>query len=256
MSMSDDCFLRSELLSSHGAIGIFSSRHGGISPPPFDSLNLGSGLGDDEGNVAHNLNILTSAASLPRTPHRAIQVHGAGVLVCRNSGDQHQDQADILIGVDGAAIAVRVADCVPVLLADPEAGVIAAVHAGWRGTVAQATIHAVKAMVRHGAKPEQIFACIGPCIGPCCFEIDTNTANNLSRCCDGAHRFIHHVDNETYADLAGINARQLRCAGITQAHIERISECTCCDEQRFYSWRRDGKMAGRHLAVVALPDAS
>jgi len=250
--MSDDCFLRSELLSSHGAIGIFSSRHGGISPPPFDSLNLGSGLGDDEGNVTHNLNILTRAASLPRTPHRAIQVHGAGILVCRGQGKFHQDQADILIGVDGAAIAVRVADCVPVLLADPEASVIAAVHAGWRGTVAQATMHAVKAMLRHGAKLERIFACFGPCIGPCCFEVDLTTANDLSRCCNDAHQFIHRMGNKAHADLAKITVRQLRCAGIAQAHIERISECTCCNGQRFYSWRRDGKQAGRHLAVVAL----
>jgi len=246
------CFLRSELLSSHGAIGIFSLRYGGISPSPFDSLNLGSGLGDDEENVAHNLDTLISAASLPRTPHRALQVHGVDILVCRGQGKPHRDQSDILIGVDGAAVAVRVADCVPVLLADPEAGVIAAVHAGWRGTIAQATMHAVKAMQQHGAKPERMLACIGPCIGPCCFEVDDTTANGLSQCCDGARRFIHRVGNKAHANLAGINARQLRCAGIPQPHIEQIPACTYCDEQRLYSWRRDGKQAGRHLAVVAL----
>jgi len=250
--MANEFFLHSKLLSSHGAIGIFSLRHGGISPPPFDSLNLGSDLGDDEENVVHNLNALTSAASLPRTPHRAIQVHGTDVLVCRGQGTAHQDQADILIGIDGAAVAVRVADCVPVLLADPGAGVIAAVHAGWRGTITQAAMHGVKAMQQYGAKPEHILACIGPCIGPCCFEIDTTTANDLSQCCDGTRQFIHYVGNKAHADLAGINARQLRCAGIAQAHIESMSPCTCCDAQRFYSWRRDGKQAGRHLAVVAL----
>jgi len=253
MIMSDNCFLRSELLSSHGTIGVFSLRHGGISAPPFDSLNLGSGLGDDEGNVTHNLDTLVSTASLPRTPHRAMQVHGADVLVCRGQGRPHRDRADILIGVDGATVAVRVADCVPVLLADPEAGVVAAAHAGWRGTVAQVTMHAVKAMQQHGAKPERMLACIGPCIGPCCFEIDAETANDLSQCCDGAHRFIHHVGSKMHTNLAGINAWQLRHAGITQMHIERIPVCTCCDKQRFYSWRRDSKQAGRHLAVVALP---
>jgi len=246
------CFLRSELLSSHGAIGIFSLRQGGISPPPFASLNLGSGLGDDEENVTYNLNTLINAASLPRTPHRAMQVHDVDILVCRREGKVHPDRSDILIGVEGAAVAVRVADCVPVLLADPEAGVIAAVHAGWRGTIAQAAIHAVKAMRRHGVKSKRILACIGPCIGPCCFEIDATTANDLSRCCDDAHRFIHYTGNKAHANLAGINARQLRYAGITQAHIEPMSTCTCCDEQRFYSWRRDGRQAGRHLAVVAL----
>ena len=250
--MPESCFLRSELLASYGAIGIFSLRHGGISPSPFDSLNLGSGLGDDEGNVTHNLDTLISAASLPRTPHRAMQVHGTGVLVCRDQGSMHQDQADILIGVDGAAVAVRVADCVPILLADPEAGVIAAVHAGWRGTAAQVALHAITAMQQHGAKPEQILAFIGPCIGPCCFEIDSTTVNKLIRCCDDAHRFIHRAGNKAHADLAAINAQQLRYAGITQAHIEQTSTCTYCDKQHFYSWRRDGKQTGRHLAVVAL----
>jgi len=184
-----------------------------------------------------------------------MQVHGVDILVCQGQGKTHRDRSDILIGVDGAAVAVRVADCVPVLLADPEAGVIAAVHAGWRGTITQAAIHAVKAMQQHGAKPEHILACIGPSIGPCCFEVDATTANDLSQCCDGAHRFIHRVGNKVHANLAGINARQLKYAGITQAHIEPMPACTCCDEQRFYSWRRDGKQAGRHLAVVALPNA-
>jgi len=256
MPCPEPCFLRSELLASHGAIGIFSLRHGGISPPPFDSLNLGSGLGDDEENVTHNINTLIREADLPGVPHRAMQVHGADVFVCHSQGSMHQNQADILMGVDGASVSVRVADCAPILLADPEMGIVAAVHAGWRGTVAQVAIHAVMAMQQHGARPDQILACIGPSIQPCCFEIDDSTAKHLSQCCDGAHRFIHRCGSTVHADLAGINTRQLRCAGITQAHIEHISACTCCDEQRFYSWRRDGKRAGRHLAVVALPDAS
>jgi len=254
--MQVNCFLRSELLSSHGVIGAFSLRHGGVSPPPFDSLNLGYDLNDPEENVTQNMDILVRAASLPCTPHRAMQVHGTNVLACQGQGSMHQDRADILIGIDGAAVAVRVADCVPVLLADPEAKVIAAIHAGWRGTIAQAVIHAVTAMQHHGSKAERMFASIGPCIGPCCFEIDATTANDLSQCCNDAHRFIHYTGNKAHADLAGINAQQLRCAGLPQTHIEQVSACTCCDAQRFYSWRRDGEQAGRHLAVVALPKVS
>jgi len=254
--MSELGFLRSKLLSSHGVIGIFSLRHGGISPPPFDSLNLGYGLDDPEENVMQNVDILVRAASLPCSPHRAMQVHGTDVLTCRGQGSMHQDRADILLGTDGAAVAVRVADCVPVLLADPKARVVSAIHAGWRGTIAQAVMHAVTAMQRHGAKAEHMFASIGPCIGPCCFEIDTTTANGLSQCCNDANRFIHNVGHKAHADLAGINARQLRCAGLPQTHIEQLSACTCCDAQRFYSWRRDGEQAGRHLAVAALPKVS
>jgi len=254
--MLNNCFLRSALLASNGAAGIFSLRHGGVSPPPFDSLNLGSGLGDNEENVTRNMNTLIRDTGLPGIPHRAVQTHGTNVLVCRNAGKMHRNQADILIGIDGAAVAVRVADCVPVLLAEPGAGVVAAVHAGWRGTTGQAVTRAVAAIQQHGAKPEKILAFIGPCIKPCCFEIDSSTAKHLSQCCNDGHRFIHYSGNKAHANLAAINAQQLRDAGITPAHIEQVSACTCCNEKRFYSWRRDGKRAGRHLAIVALANAS
>ncbi len=260
--MTDTCFLHSELLAAHGAAAIFSLRHGGVSPPPFDSLNLGFGLGDDEENTAYNIETLIQKAKLPGMPHRAKQVHSEDVLVCRGQGVvPHQEQADILIGMDGASVAVCVADCVPVLLAAPAAGITAAVHAGWRGTAAQVVTRAIAAMQQYGARPKQIFASIGPCIGPCCFEIKASMVNRLAQGCSDAHRFIHHANNmarindRAHADLAGINAQQLRYAGIPQAHIEHIPMCTCCDEKRFYSWRRDGKRAGRHLAVVALPAA-
>ncbi len=253
--MPDAGFLHSKLLASHGAIGIFSLRHGGMSHPPFDSLNPGSGLGDDEENITRNMDLLIRQAGLPGIPHRARQMHGTHVLVCHGKGSPHHRHADILIGMDGASVSVRVADCVPVLLADPAARMIAAIHAGWRGTAARIVIHAVAAMQRYGANPARILAFIGPSIGSCCFEIDTSTAKRLSQCCDGAHRFIHHSENTVHADLAGINTRQLNLAGVTQSHIEQVMACTCCDEKYFYSWRRDGKQSGRHLAVVALPDA-
>jgi len=249
-------FLRSELLAAYGATAIFSLRHGGVSHPPFSSLNLGSGLGDDEENITRNMEMLIYKAGLPGMPHRAKQVHGTNILVCQGPGIQHQEQADILIGMSGASVAVCIADCVPVLLVAPAAGIIAAVHAGWRGTAARVVTHAIAVMQRHGAKPKKILASIGPCIGPCCFEINDSTANDLCQCCNDGHQFIHDVNNRAHANLAGINAQQLRCSGIPRAHIEQITACTCCDEKHFYSWRRDGERAGRHLAVVALPDAS
>jgi len=254
--MLKDCFLRSELFTAQDFTAIFSLRHGGISPPPFDSLNLGSGLGDTEENIAQNMDILMRTAKLSRIPHQAMQVHGTNILICRGSGYTHQQQADILIGVDGAAVAVRIADCVPILLADVDSSIVAAVHAGWRGTAAQAAIHAVKAMQQQGAKQERIMAYIGPCIGVCCFEIDAATADMLVQQSDDADQFIHDADAGIYADLAGLNVQQLQYAGVQQAHIEQMSACTYCDKSHFYSWRRDGKQAGRHLAIVAPPKDS
>jgi len=250
------CFLRSNLLAAHGVTGIFSLRPGGVSPPPFASLNLASDPGDDEKNVTRNMDILIRRAALPCMPHRAVQVHGANILTCRDAGRMHHHEADILIGVGQTAVAVRVADCVPVLLADPAADLIAAVHAGWRGTVLRAVIHAIKAMQTHGARVDRIIASIGPCIRPCCFETARATAEKLARCCDDASTAIEYVNGEPHADLAGINRLQLMHTGIPAAHIEQSGACTCCDAERFYSWRRDGNQAGRHLAIVALPGDS
>ncbi len=249
---SDPVFLRSNLLAAQGVAGVFSLRPGGVSAPPFDSLNLGSDLGDDEKNVTRNMDILIRQAALPCTPHRAVQMHGINILTCRGAGRMHRHEADILIGLGRTAVAVRVADCAPVLLADPAANLIAAVHAGWRGTALRAVMHAVKAMQTHGARPERIMASIGPCIAPCCFETDRATAEKLARCCDDACTAIKYANGMAHADLACINRLQLAHMGIPAAHIEQSGACTCCDAARFYSWRRDGKQAGRHLAIVAL----
>ncbi len=246
-----NCFLRSQRMASHGVSGIFSLRHGGVSPPPFDSLNLGYGLGDADKSVKRNMDILIRQADLACPPHQARQVHGMKAIVCRNTGKMHGRDADILIGLGQTAVAVRVADCVPVLLADPAAGLIAAVHAGWRGTVLGAAMHAVRTMQRHGGKVERMLAWIGPCIGPCCFKIDTKTAEKLAGCCGGADECIRLKGDEAQADLAGINERQLKNTGIADGHIEKSAACTCCDAGRFYSYRRDGGKTGRHLAIIA-----
>ncbi len=244
--------LASQLLARHGARAAFSLRTGGVSPPPFDSLNLGEDIGDDPAHVAENLRRFASAAGLDAPPHRARQTHGVRALVCTGTGCAHADEADILIGLDGAAVAVRTADCVPVLLADVEAGVVAAVHAGWRGTAAGAAGRAVSLMRDHGALPERMVASIGPAIGPCCFEIGADTARALARDDGETRRHVRHQGGRHFADLQALNALQLRQAGLDEGRIERIVACTCCDARRFFSWRRDGAGAGRHLAVVAL----
>ena len=150
------------------------------------------------------------------------------------------------------ALAVRTADCLPILLADPKTGIAAAVHAGWRGTALQVAYKAVQEMVSAGAQTKDILASLGPCIGPCCFFIDTNTADKLANSVQGADKHIQR-DTETSADLRAINVLQLLQCGLTEAHIEHFCACTACDSTRFFSYRRDGKQTGRHLAVVALP---
>jgi len=246
-------FLYSPLLTEHGITALFSLRTGGASPSPFDSLNFGPGLGDPDINIETNLDALTAAIGISSRPHQVKQCHGSDLLWCEGSGVIHDEEADMLFTEQAeTALAVRTADCLPILLADPETGITAAVHAGWRGTAVQVAGIAVLEMLSHGVLAKDILASLGPCIGPCCFHIDTATADKLASSAPGAERHIRRK-TEITADLREINALQLMQCGLTDEHIERISACTACDTRRFFSYRRDGNRTGRHLAVVALP---
>lgn len=253
--MTEPCFLRSRLFAAHGLHGIVSLRTGGVSLPPYDSLNLADDTGDDADAVQRNMEILLQQSGIGAPPHRARQVHGCSVLRCSDIGRQHEEEADILLISDGNSVAVRIADCTPVLLADIASGMLCAVHAGWRGTTAVIVGKAVQHMIENGAQPANIVACIGPCIGPCCFEIGADTAKQLAACCPGAQSFVQERDGRLFADLAAINREQLLQAGVMQKNIERLvegrSSCTCCNSGHFFSYRRDGKTSGRHLAIVA-----
>ncbi len=251
--MAKPAFIRSKILANHGFTGIFTLRQGGISSAPFDEQNFGNGLGDPDSNIEHNLHRLIKAAALPSKPHQAIQVHQTDLLWCNGQGYMHQQYADILISNQAhTAVAVRVADCLPVLLADPKTEMIAAVHAGWRGTAAGIVKHAIQSMLDHGVKRKNLLAVLGPCIGPCCFAIGNETATALKKSTGGAVNCIFRTA-DIHADLLEINRLQLIESGLTGAHIETITACTVCDPGRFFSFRRDGKLAGRHLAVVATP---
>jgi len=248
-------FIASKLLAENNIIGIFSERQGGISPAPFDSLNLGLDLGDSDENVQHNLKQLCLGAQLP-IPHRSEQVHGTNYLLCDGQGIQHNNQADILITrTAGCAVAVRTADCLPILLIDTQAGIAAAVHAGWRGTVQNIAQVAIQKMQEFGARAEHTLACLGPCIAEPCFEIDINTGKQLSHSHSQAHLHIRYKNDKAWANIQGINALQLQSSGLKSTNIESIALCTSCLPERFFSYRRDGIQAGRQLAIVALPDA-
>jgi len=246
-------FIRSKLFEQHHVQGIFSTRHGGISPPPFDSLNLGLGLGDCEEHIEENLQRLCQQTHM-HIPHRCIQVHGVEALLCQGSGPQHAHQADILLTQSAdTALAVRTADCLPILLVDTQTGVAAAVHAGWRGTAQNIIHHALTAMQALGGKPENILASLGPCIGACCFEVDLKTARKLENSHTHASQYLHIQGQKSYPDLQAINQLQLLDAGLQANNIERIQRCTHCQEHDFFSWRRDQEKSGRMLAMVQSP---
>ena len=252
--MAESNLIRSQLLAAHGITALFTLRSGGVSPPPFESLNFGPD--DSEDNIARNMRILVEHGGLPDAPHQANQVHGAELLWCHGPGAMHTQAADILItDKPDTAIAVRTADCLPILIADPDQGIVAAVHAGWRGTAANVATTAVQAMLKSGATSDRLVASLGPCIGPCCFKVGEKAASALQASVSGADQYISENTQRT-ADLRAINRLQLLAAGVCDQHIECIDACTSCDADRFFSYRRDGAATGRHLAVVASPSST
>jgi YfiH family protein len=226
----------------------FTTREGGASRGAFSTLNLSTTVGDDPARVLENWERLRAATGLDFA--RVRQVHGCRVVEASTGTDPVEEADAVASSTPGVAACVSVADCVPVLLADPRSGAVAAVHAGWRGTIEGAAAAGVKALVdRHGAQPSEMLAAIGPGIGPCCFEVSR----------DLAARFRDEVgpvtatsrDQGSRVDLWRANELLLRRAGLVRRRIETLGRCTSCEERTFFSHRRDRGVTGRHVAFIS-----
>jgi polyphenol oxidase len=182
------------------------------------------------------------------------QVHGGRVVEAAGAADA---EADAIVGrarPDGPSpvpagplvVGVRVADCVPLLLADPRTGDVAAVHAGWRGVVAN-VVHAAVDALSGGP----LFAAIGPCIGACCFEVGRDVGARIAESCGTQRVVVWGAQDKVYVDLRAAVRAQLRAAGVVDAHIEDVPGCTKHESARFHSFRRDGAGGGRMLAAIA-----
>jgi len=240
-------FLQSPLLLGSGFVHGFSTRHGGCSHGPFASLNLGASVGDDEERVEENHRLLAAEAHIPRASFRTVsQVHGDEVQLL---DDPHQlgagIEADAVASlVPGLVPAVRTADCVPILLADPETGWAAAIHAGWRGTESRIAGKAVEAFSVRGSRRQGLIAAIGPAIGRCCYEVSSDLASRFQA------TFGPEVASGRHLDLALANRLTLLDAGLPADSIESMDRCTSCDSGRFFSHRRDRGITGRHLSFI------
>ena len=201
---------------------------------------------------------------------RLTQVHGRDVFVHRNGGPLQDDpgrppgdgsdgadwpEADISVTDDPCvALAIQVADCVPLLLADPGTGAVAAVHAGWRGTAAGAAQAAVTALVREfGARPEGLVVAEGPSIGPCCYTVgdelvDAFRAGGFAQSVD--RWFVRDGAGGLKLDVRAANRDQLVASGVPAASIHATHLCTASRPDLFASYRRDGPGTGRIAAVI------
>jgi YfiH family protein len=247
--------LKSDLLNQHGFAHGFSMRRGGISVSPFDSLNLGRKIGDDEDHVCENYRLFARWVGY-ETLYEVSQLHGAHVEVVASDstddpGEFRQREADAVVLLrTGAAAGIRVADCVPILVADRVSGAVAAIHAGWKGIVAGVIPAAIDTLQgRSGSNIKTIVAAMGPHIGKRAFEVGEDVAAFLAKMAPGKP-VVNRDDEKWYVDLAQIVAFQLEAAGLEQGQIDRVSGCTFSEPDRFFSYRRDGRESGRHLAVI------
>lgn len=232
-----------------GDVGVaFTDRHDGVSAPPYDSLNLGFATKDDPASVARNYDLVGSSLGVRAGwIARMHQVHGADVAVVREPPDlEALPQVDALVtDRPGLALSARVADCVPVLLADPAAGVVGCAHAGRGGLVAGVVPAAVRAMRDLGAG--DVSAWVGPYVCGGCYEVPEQMRSDVARLVPEAHATT--TWQTPALDIgAGVTA-QLRAAGCTVRPVP--PRCTREDAD-LYSHRRDGDRAGRFAGLVWL----
>lgn len=239
--------LTSRILEETGMVRFaFSTRQGGVSPPPLE-MNLSFNVGDDPARVQENrLRLLHHLGTTPNRLALPGQVHSATVRRADQPGLYERCDA-LVTGSAGLALGVTVADCVPVFLADQRLRVIAAVHAGWRGTAAEISRAAVETLAReYGSRPADLVAYIGPAAGACCYVVGGDVARHF------APEEIHEKEGRPYLDLKGANVRQLLEAGVPPSQVECSPHCTISEETLFHSYRRDGGQSGRMMGVILL----
>jgi YfiH family protein len=252
-SSSGVVYYSSPLLTAAGIPHAFSTRLGGVSPPPMEWLNLGNPTGcavqDNTDRIQQNYDLL-QAAILPTARHRCFvhQIHGGSVAIVDSAHFENGQQADALLTTDVTKIlAIRTADCVPILLSDASGKIVAAVHAGWRGVIADVIPNTIRQMHQPA---DHLLAAIGPCISFDSFEVGPEVLDHfLAAFGDAAP--IRRADNgKGYVDLRQACRLQLLRAGIPQSQIDQTDRCTFRDADEFFSHRRDNGVTGRMAALI------
>jgi len=239
--------IRSLLFDSHPGIRFgMSSKPGGVSPDPL-GLNLSFRVGDAEENVIRNrqmffgeLNIPLDSLAIPS------QIHGDAVRTVSAPGN-YEACDSLATCTPGVYLCVTVADCVPVFLYDPVAGIVAAIHVGWQGATKGILRNTLALLTEQfGSDPRNLRVYLGPCAGPCCYEVGEEVASRF------AGRFVSRTDLGTFLDLKSANVWQLNEAGVLPSFIEVSTLCTIEATRLLHSFRRDRERSGRMMGVIGL----
>jgi YfiH family protein len=257
--MSAPVFLQAASLAQLDGIDhAFFTRHGGVSTGVYESLNCGLGSNDERARVLQNRAYVAGIMNV--SPSRLVTLYQAHTIECLVIDKPFEDtppKADALVTrMPNLALSVSTADCTPVLLADPQARVIGAIHAGWRGALAGIVPATIERMRGQGAKPENIAAAIGPVIQQENYEVGQDVIA-ASQARDKTYEHFFKPSNKAghaLFDLPGLIAAELQKAGVT--NIENLKRDTYAEEGLFFSYRRmtHRKEAdyGRHLHAIVL----
>lgn len=243
----------------------FSTRLGGVSTGVLESMNLSVRRGDEPERVRENWARLSAATGIDLSGVvYAKQIHSADVRIARPEDlqppelDPRFECDGFVTNCPGVPLAVFMADCIPVLLHDPVAGVIGAVHCGWRGSVQDMIGAAVAQMHTLGAQPEHIHAAIGPGIGACCFEVGPEVVEGVEQLLGGDTEGLvrEKPDGKFMVDLKRANARRLAQLGVPARQIDISEACTMCRPDQFWSHRQTNGRRGVQAAIITLTRAA
>jgi polyphenol oxidase len=232
------------------------TRHGGVSPDPWGSLNVGGTVGDDLARVRENRILSFQALGCaPESIFDVWQVHSADVVCARapRPVDASYHQADIILtDKPDVTLFMRFADCVPIMVSDPRRGVIGIAHAGWMGTlrdVASATVNAMQK--EYGSNPADIVACIGPSVGPDHYEIGADVILQvMQKFGDESELILKSHNGKIHFDLWETNRLLLERAGVENIEVSGI--CTVCNTHDWFSHRAEKGRTGRFGALISL----
>jgi len=239
-----------------------TTRSGGVSLPPYASLNLGLHTADNQDHVLKNRLILAEETGIAQDRFQyASQVHSGDVkiidadAVAEGILTQNPRTDATITNLPGICLMVMVADCVPIVLFDPVKRVSAVIHAGWRGTVHQIASNTVRAMTGHfGCNPADILAGIGPSIGPCCYEVGEEVKEVVEKSFGTTEGYLirKNVSSKPHFDLWYANHKQLTDHGVKPENIEISWLCTRCFSETFFSSRASGGITGRFAAGICI----
>jgi polyphenol oxidase len=226
-----------------------STRHGGVSPAPYQSLNLGLNTADSQSNVEENrLRFFTALAIDPDRVAISLQVHGVEILEATEPG-RYEGYDALITNVPNLFVGVSVADCVPILVYDQKRRAVAAIHAGWKGTVGELVRLTLDAMQkRYGTKPHDCYAYVGTCIDETSFEVGPEVSDQFAP----EFKRVDEFTQRMFVNLRSANVRQLTNFGIPTAQIAISSFSTVLNNEDYFSHRLEKGQTGRLMALIGM----